>query len=104
MNLYPPNALDILRDEINQAQDGKETAFTSALILGKGLASIMEVNIGIPSNLSHLQPTRRRLALKIVCYFVGRLTTVVCNTTIKLGLTSIPAAQRLLKCPNILPA
>lgn len=94
--IRPITALDSLQSEIELKRRGKEWAKVPSIIIGKGLARMMEAKIGdtielISPQTEHADPLGQLLPFKIVGFYDSGLQ----HYDNKLGILSIPAAQKL---------
>ncbi|MCB9228091.1 MAG: FtsX-like permease family protein [Deltaproteobacteria bacterium] len=100
--ISPPSAMDQLQTEINDVAEGKPLPEVPSIILGKGLASVMQAQPGDDVQLispgsgpDDLMGELRRFHL------VGLYDSGLQHYDDKLALLSIPAAQQLFNLKNI---
>ena len=100
--IRPKTALNSLQAEIQLSEDGLSLPKVPSIIIGKGLASIMQVNVGdtielISPKMESDNPFGQLKPFKVVGLYDSGLQ----HYDNKLGILSIPAAQELFNMGDI---
>lgn len=100
--IRPPEALDQLQLEIDRREKGEALPEQPSIILGRGLASLMQVQVGDSVQLISPQADQENPIGEMQTFkMVGLYDSGLQHYDDKLGLVSIPAAQQLFDMGDI---